>query len=226
VTSKNDRQGLAARMASGAMPPWRVNKTGAQVRLITTEPVTALDADAAMRLVASIKAAFPETEDAPEPCPTCEGHDRTTVNMICMDCGTDYLADPPRPIPRNALMVLRSYRAELAQLREEVKALREPQIIGDAHWYGPPIAPGQWRAAAEWLTCRAIHGGLDEAEAEATRIGVEFTPMLVIVEACADALHNAADRIEGGKSEEACCRERQRNNRKYQLAQRKDAQDG
>lgn len=88
------------------------------------------------------------------------------------------------------------------------------------HGYGPPVQPDQWRQAAEWLTCCVIHGGLDEVEAEANRIGMDFTPMLVIVEACADALHEAADRVAGGKTEEACCPDRQRRNRAYHLEQR------
>ena len=79
--------------------------------------------------------------------------------------------------------------------------------------YGPKIDPEQWRLAAEWLTCRLIHGGIDSIEAAAKRVGMDFTPMLVIVDACAEALHDAADRIENGKTEEACCPERQRNNR-------------
>lgn len=86
--------------------------------------------------------------------------------------------------------------------------------------YGPPIDPEQWRLAAEWLTCRVIHGGLDEAEAEAAQIDMGFTPMRVIVEACAEELHKAADRIAGGKTEEACCPDRQRRNRAYHLEAR------
>lgn len=83
------------------------------------------------------------------------------------------------------------------------------------HGYGPPIDPQQWHAAAEWLVCRAIHGGLDEIEAEGDRVGVDFTRMIVMIDACADALHDAADRIADGKTEEACCPERQRTNRAY-----------
>ena len=86
--------------------------------------------------------------------------------------------------------------------------------------YGPPVDPAQWHAAAEWLMCHVIHRDLDEIETEATRIGVDFTRMLVIVEACADALHEAADRVAGGKTEEACCPDRQRRNRAYQLEAR------
>lgn len=82
------------------------------------------------------------------------------------------------------------------------------------HGYGPRIDPEQWRLAAEWLRCRIIHGGVDSIEAEAERIGMDFTPMLVMVEACAEELHDAANRIEGGKTEEACCPDRQRNNRR------------
>jgi len=91
--------------------------------------------------------------------------------------------------------------------------------VKDAQWYGygPPIDPQQWHLAAEWLMCNVIHSGLDEVEAEAERIGMDFTPMRVIVEACADALHEAADRIAGGKTEEACCPDRQRHNRAYHL---------
>lgn len=84
-----------------------------------------------------------------------------------------------------------------------------------APWYGynPPVDPEQWRLAAEWLVCRTLHGGLDELESEADRLGLDFTPMIVMVDAVADALHNAADRVAGGKTEEACCSERQRRNR-------------
>lgn len=92
----------------------------------------------------------------------------------------------------------------------------------DTKWYGygPPVDPQQWRMAAEWLVCLAIHGGLDEVEAEAERVKLDFTRMIVMIDACADALHNAADRVEGGKTEEACCPDRQRRNRAYYLEQR------
>lgn len=86
--------------------------------------------------------------------------------------------------------------------------------------YGAPVDPEQWRLAAEWLRCRVIHSGLDEVKAEADRIGIGFTPMLVIVEACADALHDAADSVNRGYTPEACCPERQRHNRAYQLRTR------
>jgi hypothetical protein len=94
--------------------------------------------------------------------------------------------------------------------------------VKDALWsgYGPPVDPQQWHAAAEWLMCRSIHGGLDEVEAEAARIGISVTAMFVIVDACAEALQDAADRVSGGKTEEACCPDRQRRNRAYQLEQR------
>jgi hypothetical protein len=58
---------------------------------------------------------------AEEACPTCSGPTRETSHMICMDCGTDYFADPPQKLSANALEVLRGYRAEVDRLRAEAE---------------------------------------------------------------------------------------------------------
>lgn len=66
VSEQEEPMGMAARIAAGQIAPWavRIIRDPRQVRLVTAEPVTVLDADAAMQLVAAIKSAYPEV--APE----------------------------------------------------------------------------------------------------------------------------------------------------------------
>lgn len=53
----------------------------------------------------------------PNTCPACTGRSRETTHMICMECGTDYTAEPPRRITPHGLEVLREALAEVKRLR-------------------------------------------------------------------------------------------------------------
>lgn len=64
------------------------------------------------------------------PCPKCWGPSRETTHMICLECGTDYLASPPQKLTENGLRVLCAGLEELARLREENAALR--RTLADA----------------------------------------------------------------------------------------------
>lgn len=91
-------------------------------------------------------------------CPTCSGRSRETTHMICMECGTDYLAQPPQKLTANGLAVLLGYRAELHRLRAELAAgnasdgfhthreLYESRLLLHAHATSAWLAKG-WKIA-------------------------------------------------------------------------------
>lgn len=54
------------------------------------------------------------------PCSVCSGPTCETTHMICLECGTDYAAEPPQKLSDNALSVLRTSLDEVHRLRSEV----------------------------------------------------------------------------------------------------------
>lgn len=55
-------------------------------------------------------------------CLKCSGRSRETTEMICLACGTDYLASPPQKLTPHGLEVLRALLEEVAQLRARIDA--------------------------------------------------------------------------------------------------------
>jgi len=89
-------------------------------------------------------------------CLTCSGRTRETTHMICLECGTDYLAEPPQKLTENGLAVLLGYRAEVHRLRAELasgeasdgfhthKELYESRLLLHAHATPAWLAKG-WK---------------------------------------------------------------------------------
>jgi hypothetical protein len=97
-------------------------------------------------------------------CPTCSWPTRETTHMICMDCGTDYLAAPPQKLSANAFEVLCGYRAEVHRLRAENKSMRENVAHAAA------IVAGE----SNYDETEAVRIQRDEARAENTALGAKL----------------------------------------------------
>lgn len=87
-----------------------------------------------------------------DPCPTCQGRNRETTDMVCMTCGRDYLADEPVP-GLGWKRLVGDYRAALdAERTARTAAEAELERIGS---YPEGARLARWIAREAELQLRA-----------------------------------------------------------------------